>query len=58
VAESRALDLEKPLADGGVHDVCAAAGAVLLLEGNIEVYSLSFDLPILGENPKLRFGRR
>jgi hypothetical protein len=30
----------KPLADGGGHDVDDASGAVLLLEGDIEVYSL------------------
>jgi hypothetical protein len=36
----RALDWGKLLADGGVHDVDDAADADLLLEGDIEVYSL------------------
>jgi hypothetical protein len=50
----------KPLTDGGIHDVDDAAGAVLLLEGDIEVVSPSpfpLNLSISGENPKLRFVR-
>jgi hypothetical protein len=35
----RALDWGKPLANGGSHDVDNATGAVLLLEGDIEVLS-------------------
>lgn len=55
-----ALNRGKPLADGGGHEVDDAGdGAVLLLEGDIEVVSPpSPALLISGESPKLRFGRR
>jgi hypothetical protein len=53
-----ALDRGKPLAGGGGHDVKDAAGAVPLLEGDIEVFSLLPILPVSGENLKFRFGRR
>jgi hypothetical protein len=34
------MDWGKPLADDGSHDVDDAVGAILLVEGDIEVYSL------------------
>jgi hypothetical protein len=40
------------LADCGSHVVDDAAGGVLLLQGDFEVYSPLPDLPISGENPK------
>jgi hypothetical protein len=40
------------LADRGGHIVDDAAGGVLLLQGDFEVYSPLPDLPISGENPK------
>jgi hypothetical protein len=52
VAGGGALDLGKPLADRGGHVVDEAAGGVLLLQGDFEVYSPLPDLPISGENPK------
>jgi hypothetical protein len=39
------------LADHGSHIVDDAAGGVLLLQGDFEVYSPLPDLPISGENP-------
>jgi hypothetical protein len=41
VAEDGALDRGEPLAGGGGHNVNDAASVVLLLEGDIEVYSPS-----------------
>jgi hypothetical protein len=40
------------LADRGGHVVDDAAGGVLLLQGDFEVFSPLPDLPISGENPK------
>jgi hypothetical protein len=41
VAEDEAIDRGKPLASVGGHDINNAAEAILLLEGDIEVYSPS-----------------
>jgi hypothetical protein len=41
-----------------VATMSTAASAGLLLEGDTKVYSPLLDLPISGESPKLRFGRR
>jgi hypothetical protein len=46
------------LAGGGGHDVNDVAGAIPLLEGDIEVYSPLPILHVSGENLKFRFGRR
>jgi hypothetical protein len=50
-----ALDLGKPLADGGGHDIDDADGATILLEGDIEVVSPP-SLPYLSRVKTQKFG--